>query len=92
MILVQRDPKDGVSALENINITVKPVAVKVMPRRTLNFKHMSVFFAGVEKKTLRRNGPRRIMCRHCISVEDFWLNNSPNSSNNKINKKFSLKF
>ena len=36
--------------------------------------------------------PRRIMCRHCISNDEFWLNNAVKSYNNKINKKYSVKF
>ena len=36
--------------------------------------------------------PRRIMCKHCISVDDFWLNNAVKSYNNKINKKYSVRF
>ena len=36
--------------------------------------------------------PRRIMCKHCISVDDFWLNNTVKSYNTRINKKYSVRF
>ena len=32
--------------------------------------------------------PRRIMCSHCVLVDDFWLNNSRTTYNTKINKKY----
>lgn len=41
-----------------------------------------------KKKSFRT---RRIMCRHCISVDDFWLNNAVSSFNNKINKRYNTK-
>ena len=41
-----------------------------------------------DRKPGRSFQPRRIMCSHCVLVEDFWLNTSEPTYNARVNKKY----